>query len=112
MRAAAHRAAACGEHVQRLTHAFTHLRSHRRLLPCKSTFNCVSTSSKNADQYTSPWTAPVSTPAAAGDAIIDAVRATCPGAELVSSEALPSGQYLRFHVPGALQLFAAALCWN
>lgn len=73
----------------------------RRLQSCPSTFNCVSTSSRSSDQYTSPWVAPVATSADAADIIVDAVRFTCPQAELLSSQTLPSGQYLRFHVPGA-----------
>jgi hypothetical protein len=77
---------------------------HRRLRSCPSTFNCVSTSSKSSDQYASPWISAATTTAAAAEAIIGAVSVVCPQAELLQNEALPSGQYLRFHVPGRFQL--------
>ncbi len=40
----------------------------------------------------------------AADAIIEAVGLACPQSELLTNEAQPSGQYLRFHVPGRFPL--------
>ena len=76
----------------------------RRLRACVSTFNCVSTSSRTPEQYTAPWLTSAATPAAAAEDIVAAVRAAVPEAELLTSEAQPSGHYLRFHAPGKFQL--------
>ena len=82
----------------------THL--HRRLQACPSTFNCASTSSRSSDQYTAPWVAApeLKSAKAAADEIVEAVRVLFPLAELVKTEALPSGHYVRFHIAGRFNL--------
>jgi hypothetical protein len=40
----------------------------------------------------------------AADEIVEAVRVLFPQAELQTSETLPSGHYVRFHVPGRFSL--------
>lgn len=75
-----------------------HLRS------CPSTFNCVSTAARSSDQYAGPWLATEKTPAAAAASATVAVTSLFPLAELVSSEPLASGHYLRFHVPGKYEV--------
>ena len=40
----------------------------------------------------------------AADELIEAVRVVVPQAELQASEALPSGHYVRLHVPGRFSL--------
>ena len=81
-------------------------RTYSRLQSCPSTFNCASTSSRSSDQYTAPWVAAPELKSAkvAADEIVEAVRVLFPQAELVASEALPSGQYVRFHIAGRFAL--------
>ncbi len=71
---------------------------------CPSTFNCVSTAARSSDQYAGPWLAQERTPAAAADTVTLAVRSLFPSAELVASEELPSGQYVRFRVSGKFEV--------
>ena len=77
-----------------------------RLQACPSTFNCVSTSSRSSDQYTAPWVAAPELKSAkqAADEVVEAVRVLFPQAELVTSEALPTGHYVRFRIPGRFSL--------
>lgn len=73
-----------------------------RLRPCSSTFNCVSTASKSADQYAGPWSVPagVEDATAAAGLLVSTLR-TLYTAEVVASEALPGGQaYRRVEIQG------------
>lgn len=72
------------------------------LLPCSSSFNCVSTASRAAEAYVGPWqTDGQATAAEATAALRDAALALFPGAAVAEEGARPPhGAYLRLRVPG------------
>ena len=77
-----------------------------RVRACSSTFNCVSTSSRSADQYQGPWAVPagMEDATAAANLLVSTLRTlyTC---EVVASETLPGGQaYRRVETQGKYAL--------
>ena len=75
------------------------------LLGCPSNFNCVSSASKSAAQFASPWTSEAGlTAEAAADALVTAFTTEEPRTKLLKSEQLPEGLYLRLQVPGRFSL--------
>lgn len=78
------------------------------LRSCPAAFNCVSTSSKTADQYAGPWAADARTPAEATDALRTAFLALYPTSEVAvydtSPPTAPGSAYLRIRCPGRFTL--------